>query len=79
MNELTVKQLKDMMENPIEVYTPTNKINCTSIKFQNRYYKYSTNADERGIDFIQTTTNDELETVIQVYTKSSQRMLRFFF
>lgn len=69
MNELTVKQLKDMMENPIEVYTPTNKINCTSIKFQNRYYKYSTNADERVIEFIQTTTNDELETVIQVYTK----------
>lgn len=69
MNELTVKQLKDMMETPIEVYTPTNKINCTSIKFQNRYYKYSTNADERVIKFIQTTTNDELETVIQVYTK----------
>lgn len=69
MNELTVKQLKDMIENPIEVYTPTNKINCTSIKFQNRYYKYSTNADERVIEFIQTTTNDELETVIQVYTK----------
>jgi hypothetical protein len=69
MNELTVKQLKDMIENPIEVYTPTKKINCTSIKFQNRYYKYSTNADERVIEFIQTTTNDELETVIQVYTK----------
>lgn len=69
MNELTVKQLKDMIENPIEVYIPTKKINCTSIKFQNRYYKYSTNADERVIEFIQTTTNDELETVIQVYTK----------
>ena len=69
MNKLTVKQLKDIIENPIEVYTPTNKINCTSIKFQNRYYKYSTNADERVIEFIQTTTNDELETVIQVYTK----------
>lgn len=69
MNKLTVKQLKDLIENPIEVYTPTNKINCTSIKFQNRYYKYSTNADERVIEFIQTTTNDELETVIQVYTK----------
>lgn len=69
MNQLTVKQLKDIMKNQIEVYTPTNKINCTSIKFQNRYYKYSTNADERVIEFIQTTTNDELETVIQVYTK----------
>ena len=69
MNELTVKQLKDMMGNPIEVYIPTNKINCTSVKFQNRYYKYSTNADDRVIEFIQTTTNDELETAIQVYTK----------
>lgn len=69
MNQLTVKQLKDIMKNQIEVYTPTNKINCTSIKFQNRYYKYSTNADERIIEFMQTTTNDELETVIQVYTK----------
>lgn len=69
MQNLTVKQLKDMMENPIEVYTPTNKINCTSVKFQNRYYKYSTNADDRVIEFIQTTTNDQKETVIVVYTK----------
>lgn len=69
MQNLTVKQLKDMMENPIEVYTPTNKINCTSVKFQNRYYRRSTNADEKVIEFIQTTTNDELETIIKVYTK----------
>ena len=69
MNELTVKQLKDMIENPIEVYTPTNKINCTSIKFQNRYYKYSTNADERVIEFMQTKLNDQSETIIIVYTK----------
>lgn len=69
MNKLTVKQLKDMMKNPIEVYTPTNKINCTSIKFQNRYYRRSTNADNRVIEFIQTTTNDRAETVIIVYTK----------
>ena len=69
MNELTVKQLKDMMENPIEVYTPTNKINCTSIKFQNHYYKYSTNADEKVIEFMQTKVNDQSETVIIVYTK----------
>lgn len=69
MQNLTVKQLKDMMENPIEVYTPTNKINCTSIKFQNRYYKYSTNADEKVIEFMQTKVNDQSETVIIVYTK----------
>lgn len=69
MNELTVKQLKDMMENPIEIYTPTNKINCSSIKFQNRYYRRSTNADDQVIEFIQTTTNDQKETVIVVYTK----------
>lgn len=69
MNELTVKQLKDILKNPIEIYTPTNKINCTSVKFQNRYYRRSTNADEQVIEFIKTTTNDELETVIQVYTK----------
>lgn len=69
MNKLTVKQLKDMMKNQIEVYTPTNKINCTSIKFQNRYYKYSTNADERIIEFMQTKVNEKSETVIIVYTK----------
>lgn len=69
MNKLTVKQLKDMMKNPIEVYTPTNKINCTNVKFQNRYYRRSTNADNRVIEFIQTTTNDRAETVIVVYTK----------
>ena len=69
MNQLTVKQLKDIMTNQIEVYTPTNKINCTSIKFQNRYYKYSTNADERIIEFMQTKVNEKSETVIIVYTK----------
>ena len=69
MQNLTVKQLKDMMKNQIEVYIPTDKINCTSVKFKNRYYRHSTNADEKVIEFIQTTTNDELETIIQVYTK----------
>lgn len=69
MQELTVKQLKDMMKNSIEVYTPTNKINCTSVKFQNRYYKHSTNADEKVIEFMQTKVNDQSETVIIVYTK----------
>ena len=69
MQNLTVKQLKDMMKNQIEVYIPTDKINCTSVKFQNRYYRHSTNADKQVIEFIQTTTNDELETIIQVYTK----------
>ena len=69
MQKLTVKQLKNIMKNPIEVYTPTNKINCTSVKFQNRYYKYSTNADGRVIEFMQTKMNDQSETVIIVYTK----------
>lgn len=69
MNKLTVKQLKDMMKNPIEVYVPTDKINCTSVQFKNRYYKYSTNADERTIEFIQTKVNEKYETVIIVYTK----------
>ena len=69
MQNLTVKQLKDMMKNPIEVYTPTNKINCTSVKFQNRYYRRSTNADDRVIEFMQTKINNQSETVIIVYTK----------
>lgn len=69
MSKLTVKQLKAMMKNQIEVYIPSNKINCTNVKFQNRYYKYSTNADERTIEFIQTKVNEQSETVIIVYTK----------
>lgn len=69
MNKLTVKKLKDIIENPIEVYIPSDKINCVNVKFQNRYYRRSTNADDRVVEFIQTTTNDELETVIQIYTK----------
>ena len=69
MNKLTVKQLKDMMKNPIEVYVPTDKINCTNVQFQNKYYKYSTNADEKVIEFMQTKVNDQSETVIIVYTK----------
>ena len=69
MLNLTVKQLKDMMKNPIEVYIPTDNINCRSVKFQNRYYRHSTNADEKVIEFMQTKVNDQSETVIIVYTK----------
>lgn len=69
MQNLTVKQLKDMINNQIEVYVPTNKINCTSVKFQNRYYRHSTNADHKVIEFMQTKVNDQSETVIIVYTK----------
>ena len=69
MSELTVKQLKDMMKNQIEVYIPTDKINCTSVKFQNQYYRYSTDADEKVIEFMQTKVNNQSETVIIVYTK----------
>lgn len=69
MQNMTVKQLKNTVENQIEVYIPSDKINCVSVKFKNRYYQRSTNADDRIIEFIQTTNNDELETIIQVYTK----------
>lgn len=69
MQNMTVKQLKNTVKNQIEVYVPSDKINCVSVKFQNRYYQRSTNADDRIIEFIQTTNNDELETIIQVYTK----------
>lgn len=69
MQNMTVKQLKDTVKNQIEVYIPSDQINCVNIKFQNRYYRRSTNADDRIIEFIQTTSNDELETIIQVYTK----------
>lgn len=69
MQNLTVKQLKDMMKNQIEVYIPTDKINCTSVKFQNRYYRHSTNADEKFIEFMQTKVNEQSETIIIVYTK----------
>ena len=69
MQNMTVKQLKDTVENPIDVYVPSDKINCVNVKFQNRDYQPSTNADDRIIEFIQTTNNDELETIIQVYTK----------
>ena len=69
MQNLTVKQLKDIMKNPIEVYVPTKKINCTSVKFQNRYYRYATDSDDKIIEFMQTKVNDQSETVIIVYTK----------
>lgn len=69
MQNMTVKQLKNTVENQIEVYIPSDKINCVNVKFQNRDYQPSTNADDRIIEFIQTTNNDELETIIQVYTK----------
>lgn len=51
---MKVKEAKEQysnMLNNIEVYSPTDEINCTSVKELGRYYKYSTNSDEAEVDF----------------------------
>ena len=66
---MKVKELKEQFVgkcNAIEVYTPTDKINCTSIKENHRYYKYSTNSDDRELDFY--TTDTETNTLM-IFTK----------
>lgn len=65
MTKLTVKDLKQLIEDNIEVYQPTEKINCTSTKANGKYYRYSTNADDKIVDFI--TAND---SIIKIYTKN---------
>lgn len=66
---MKVKELKEEFGNKfdrIEVYAPTDKINCTSIKENHRYYKYSTNSDDKEVDFYTT----ELETnTVMIFTK----------
>ena len=59
---MKVKELKEQFVskyNTIEVYTPTDEINCTSIKENHRLYKHSTNSDDKELDFytIEPETN----------------------
>ena len=66
---MKVKELQEEFGNKfdkIEVYVPTDKINCTSIKENHRYYKYSTNSDDKEVDFY--TTEMETNTVM-IFTK----------
>lgn len=66
---MKVREFKEQYKekyDEIEVYTPTDKINCTSIKENHRYYKYSTNADDKELDFY--TTEPETNTLM-IFTK----------
>ena len=65
---MKVKEAKEQYShfNAIEVYTPTDKINCTSIKENHRYYKYSTNSDEAEVDFVDT---EILSNTARIFTK----------
>lgn len=66
---MKVKELKEQFIgkcNAIEVYTPTDEINCTSIKENYRYYKYSTNSDDKELHFytIEPQTN-----ILMIFTQ----------
>ena len=66
---MKVREFKEQYKekyDEIEVYAPTDKINCTSIKENHRYYKYSTNADDKELDFY--TTEPETNTLM-IFTK----------
>ena len=66
---MKVKELKKQFDdkfNNIEVYAPTDKINCTAIKENHRYYKYSTNADDKEVDFVDT---EILSNTARIFTK----------
>lgn len=65
---MKVKELKKQFDdkfNNIEVYAPTDEINCTSIKENHRYYKYSTNADNKELDFY---TIEERTNTLMIFT-----------
>lgn len=65
---MNVKEAKEQYShfNAIEVYTPTDKINCTSTKVKGKYYKYSTNSDEAEVDFVDT---EILSNTARIFTK----------
>lgn len=66
---MKVKEAKEQysnMLNNIEVYSPTDEINCTSVKEFGRYYKYSTNSDEAEVDFVDT---EILSNTVRIFTK----------
>nr|DAJ88770.1 MAG TPA: hypothetical protein [Caudoviricetes sp.] len=66
---MKVKELKEQFVgkyNTIEVYTPTDKINCTSIKENHRLYKYSTNSDDKELDFY---TIEERTNTLMIFTQ----------
>lgn len=66
---MKVKELKEQFVgkyNTIEVYTLTDKINCTAIKENHRYYKYSTNADDKELDFY---TIEERTNTLMIFTQ----------
>jgi hypothetical protein len=65
---MKVKEAKEQYShfNAIEVYTPTDKINCTSTKVKGKYYKYSTNSDEAEVDFVDT---EILSNTARIFTK----------
>ena len=65
---MKVKEAKEQYShfNAIEVYTPTDKINCTSTKVKGKYYKYSTNSDEEEVDFVDTEIHSN---TARIFTK----------
>ena len=65
---MKVKEFKEEFDDKfnIEVYIPTDKINCTSIKEGYTYYKYSTNADDKEVAFY---TTQEGTDNIMIFTK----------
>lgn len=65
---MKVKEAKEQYShfNAIEVYTPTDKINCTSTKVKGKYYKYSTNSDDAEVDFVDT---EILSNTARIFTK----------
>ena len=66
---MKVKEFKEQygnILNNIEVYTPTDEINCTSVKKLGRYYKYSTNSDDAEVDFVDT---EILSNTARIFTK----------
>ena len=61
---MKVKELKEQFVskyNTIEVYTPTDEINCTSIKENHRLYKYSTKENHRLYKYSTNSDDKELD------------------
>lgn len=68
---MKVKEYKELHRTKykdIEVYVPTNEINCTSVKERGKYYKYSTNSENAEIDFV-IQEFFCIGTIVRIFTK----------
>ena len=71
MQDITVKQFKQISISEIQVYIPAKKITSYSIKIKDTYYDVvkESDAQDHIVDFIDADVASISEAIIKVYTK----------